>query len=455
MLARRQPLGYHYGVSFNIPLTRPTRIGSRTFHWGRRTFVMGILNVTPDSFSGDGLGGDIEAAAAQARSMIAEGADIIDVGGESTRPGAPEVTAAEEISRVVPVIERLKAAVDVPVSIDTYKAEVAEAAVKAGACLLNDVWGLKRDARLADIAARCRLPIVISSSQREAPVADIMPAVIDSLRWAIGRAAEAGVAGENIIVDPGFGFGKTVAQNIEVLRQLGELKSLGKPMLLGTSRKSTIGKVLGDISPSERLYGTIATTAIGIMNGADIIRVHDVKENAQAARMTDAVARGVTVYLGLGSNLGDRIGNLSAAVEAVSRELRINQLSPIYETEPWKVAPQPKFLNMAVEAQTALSPSGLLDYVKNIERLIGRVAAAPGQPRVIDIDILLYGDLVMDTPSLAIPHPRLAQRVFNLVPLTDLEPELKHPVTGRTSEEMLAALGKIEGVNPYPGDGPG
>ncbi|WP_205684214.1 dihydropteroate synthase [Dehalogenimonas alkenigignens] len=441
-------------MSFNIPLAHPTRIGSRTFHWGRRTYVMGILNVTPDSFSGDGLGGDIGAAVAQAERMAAEGADIIDVGGESTRPGAPEVSAAEEISRVVPVIERLKAAIDLPVSIDSYKAEVAEAAVRAGASLLNDVWGLKRDARLADVAARRGLPIVISSSQRDAPAADIMTAVLDSLRWAIGRAAEAGIARENIILDPGFGFGKTVEQNVEVLRRLDELKALGRPVLLGTSRKSTIGKVLGDAPPQERLFGTVATTAIGIMNGADIVRVHDVTENVQAARMADAVARGVTVYLGLGSNLGDRKRNLALAVEAVSRDLHVNQLSPVYETEPWNVAPQPRFLNMAIEAQTTLSPSDLLDYVKNLERMLGRAAAGPGQPRVIDIDILLYGDQVLDTPALTLPHPRLAQRAFNLVPLNDLDPELKHPATGRTAAEMLSALGQIRGVAPYPENTP-
>nr|WP_240608337.1 2-amino-4-hydroxy-6-hydroxymethyldihydropteridine diphosphokinase [Dehalogenimonas alkenigignens] len=170
--------------------------------------------------------------------------------------------------------------------------------------------------------------------------------------------------------------------------------------------------------------------------------------------MADAVARGVTVYLGLGSNLGDRKRNLALAVEAVSRDLHVNQLSPVYETEPWNVAPQPRFLNMAIEAQTTLSPSDLLDYVKNLERMLGRAAAGPGQPRVIDIDILLYGDQVLDTPALTLPHPRLAQRAFNLVPLNDLDPELKHPATGRTAAEMLSALGQIRGVAPYPENTP-
>jgi dihydropteroate synthase len=275
-----------------IAALKPTRIGNTVFRWGERTFIMGILNVTPDSFSGDGLGHDVEAAVQQAKHMVAEGADIIDVGGESTRPGAPEVSVEEEIARVVPVIKRLKAEIDVPISIDSYKAEVAEAAVKAGAALLNDVWGLKRDPRLAEIAAKYHLPIVLTSTQRDAPAPDILLAVIDDLRRAIEQAVKAGVPPENIIVDPGFGFGKTAGQNLEILRRLGELKALGKPILLGTSRKSTIGKVLGDIPATERLFGTIATTAIGIMNGADIVRVHDAKANAQAARMSDAVARG-------------------------------------------------------------------------------------------------------------------------------------------------------------------
>ncbi len=276
----------------NTNLLEPTRIGNTMFRWGERTFIMGILNVTPDSFSGDGLADNVEAAIAQAKRMVSEGADIIDIGGESTRPGAPKVTADEEIRRVVPVIERLKAELNIPLSIDTYKAEVAEAAVQAGANLLNDVWGLKRDHRLAEVAARHSLPIVITSSQRDVPVSNIMPAIINSLKWAIEQAEAAGVLPENIIIDPGFGFGKTVGQNLELLRQIGELRQLGKPILLGTSRKSAIGKVLRGALVEDRLMGTVATTVIGIMEGVDIVRVHDIKENIQAAEMSDAVLRG-------------------------------------------------------------------------------------------------------------------------------------------------------------------
>jgi dihydropteroate synthase len=269
-----------------------TQIDNRVFHWGERTFIMGILNVTPDSFSGDGLYLDTEAAVAQAKRMVSEGADIIDIGGESTRPGAPEITAEEEISRVIPVIQRLRTEIDVPVSIDSYKSDVAREAVKAGASMLNDVWALKRDPGLAALAASNNLPIILTSSQRDEPANNIISAIIADLHRAIGMAIAAGVPPGNIIIDPGFGFGKTVAQNLELLRRLDEIEILGKPILLGTSRKSTIGRVLGDCPPDERLFGTLATTVIGIMNGADIVRVHDVKENTQAAKMTDAVLRG-------------------------------------------------------------------------------------------------------------------------------------------------------------------
>lgn len=271
---------------------KPTFIGQKTFHWGTQTFIMGILNVTPDSFSGDGVGRDIGAAVNQALQMAAEGADIIDIGGESTRPGAAEVTADEEIRRVIPVIERIKSELGIIVSVDTYKAEVAEAAVKAGADLLNDVWGLKRDIRMAEVAARSGIPIILTSSQRDRPVTRIMPAIFESLNMAVNQAESVGIPPENILIDPGFGFGKTVSQNLELLRRLNELKEMGKPILFGASRKSTIGKVLGDAPVEERLMGTAAANAIAIFNGADILRVHDVDATAQLARMSDAVARG-------------------------------------------------------------------------------------------------------------------------------------------------------------------
>lgn len=268
-----------------------TRIGSAVFEWGRRTYIMGIINASPDSFSGDGVATP-EAALEQARRMVAEGADMIDVGGESTRPDCKPVSVDEEIRRVIPVIDRLVCAIGVPVSIDTYKLEVARRALDAGACLLNDVWGLRQAPELAELAAERRVPIVVTANQRGQQVANIMGAVLAHLDKAIKSLLTAGVPRENIIIDPGIGFGKTVEQNLELVDRLGEIRDwFQRPVLLGTSRKSFIGAVL-DRPPQERLAGTAASTAIGIARGADIVRVHDVAEMRLLVRMSDAIVRG-------------------------------------------------------------------------------------------------------------------------------------------------------------------
>ena len=266
--------------------------GGREFRWGERTYVMGIINVTPDSFSGDGLGNDVEAAVAQGKRFAAEGADILDVGGESTRPNAVPVSADEELHRVIPVIERLAGEVSVPVSVDTYRYEVARAALSAGAGMINDIWGLGRDPRLAELAARHGAPIVLMSNQRDRKCEDIVPEVIAGLKKSIALAVERGVLLENIIVDPGVGvgFGKTLEQNLEIVRRLDEFKCLNRPILIGTSRKSMIGLVL-DLPPDQRLEGTAATVAISIAKGADIVRVHDVARMIRVCRMSDAIVR--------------------------------------------------------------------------------------------------------------------------------------------------------------------
>jgi dihydropteroate synthase len=271
-----------------------TRCGNTVFRWGARTYVMGVANLSPDSFSGDGLGGDIGATVAQARRMVAEGADIIDVGGESTRPGtAPRAIddVEEELRLVVPAIERLASEISVPISIDTYKAAVAERAIAAGAAMINDIWGLKRDPSLARLAAEKQVPIILMANERDAPPkAGILARVIADLEAGIRIAMEAGVPPENIIVDPGIGFGKTLEQNLELVNRLRELKVLEKPILLGASRKSMIGLVL-DRPPEQRLEGNLAVTAIGIVNGADMVRVHDVGPTVLVCRMSDAIIR--------------------------------------------------------------------------------------------------------------------------------------------------------------------
>jgi len=270
-----------------------TQYGNTEFHWGERTYVMGVINLSPDSFSGDGLS-DIEAAKAQARRFIAEGADIIDIGGESTRPSSKPISVDEELQRVILTIEKLANEMPVPISIDTYKSAVAIRALAAGASIINDVWGLKQDQRLAQTAADAGVPIILTSNQRDKPCQnDIMAEVISDLKNSISLAEKTGVAEQNIIIDPGIGFGKSPEQNLEIIRRLAELKSLGKPILLGTSRKSMIGLVL-DLPPDQRLEGTAATVAIGIANGADIIRVHDVKQMVRVCRMSDAIVRGKT-----------------------------------------------------------------------------------------------------------------------------------------------------------------
>jgi dihydropteroate synthase len=292
----------------------PTVIGRDRFAWGERTFVMGIVNVTPDSFSGDGLLASREPAGAgtgqaatgqaaveraaviQARRMVEEGADILDIGGESTRPGHDAVEAAEELARVVPVIRAVRAALpSIPISVDTVKPTVARAAIEAGADLVNDIWGVAEDDRLARVAAELEVPLVVMHNRAEPRYGDLVAEVIADLERALERSLAAGVPWARLIVDPGFGFGKTPAHNLRLLRELDRLGSLGRPVLLGTSRKSTLGRVL-DLPPDERVEATLATTALGIAAGVDMVRVHDVRANVRVARMADAIVRGASPF---------------------------------------------------------------------------------------------------------------------------------------------------------------
>ena len=275
---------------------RMTNIGGRTFVWGERTYIMGILNVTPDSFSNDGVGGDVDAAVRQAVRFQQDGADIIDIGGESTRPPSiygksNPVSADEEISRVLPVIETLAKETDLPLSIDTYKAAVAKAAVEAGASMINDIWAFQRDSDMSAVASDAGAAVVLMHNQNGTEYDDVVPDVISTLRRRVDAGVDAGVDGNRIVIDPGIGFGKTAKHNLEILRRLDEIAALGRPLLVGMSRKSTIGYVL-DLPVDQRMEGTAAAVALSIAGGADIVRVHDVKEMARVARMTDAVTRG-------------------------------------------------------------------------------------------------------------------------------------------------------------------
>ncbi|RKO67841.1 dihydropteroate synthase [Desulfofundulus salinus] len=257
---------------------------------GERTLVMGILNVTPDSFSDGGRFSDPSRALEHAHRLVEDGADIIDLGGESTRPGYTPVTVEEEMRRVIPVLEKLVQEIPVPISVDTTKAAVAREALEIGAHIINDQWALRADPEMAAVVARYDAPVILMHNQEGTEYKDLMGDIIRFFRESIALALEAGICRDKIIIDPGIGFGKTVEQNLEVMSRLSELDCLGLPVLLGTSRKSMIGKTL-DLPVDQRVEGTAATVAIGIAAGVDIVRVHDVREMVRVARMTDAMVR--------------------------------------------------------------------------------------------------------------------------------------------------------------------
>ena len=272
-------------------LDQPLQAGPYKLPIHCRTLVMGILNVTPDSFSDGGRYTHIDRALEQALQLVEEGADLIDVGGESTRPGAAPVSLEEELERVIPVIEALVREVDVPLSVDTYKAETARQAIGAGAHLINDIWGLKQDPEMAKVAAECDVPIILMHNRHQARYQDLIADIRSDLMESVEMARQAGVKEEHIILDPGVGFAKSYEENLTVMRHLDAIVQLGYPVLLGTSRKSLIGNTL-DLPVAERVEGTAATVALGIAKGCHIVRVHDVREMVRVSRMTDAIVYG-------------------------------------------------------------------------------------------------------------------------------------------------------------------
>ena len=274
-----------------------TTCRGKTFLWGERTYLMGAVNVTPDSFSGDGLGYDVDAAVNRALLMESEGADIIDVGGESTRrydnrPGAVQVSAEEELRRVVPVVERLSGRLSIPISIDTYKAEVARRCLDAGAAMVNNIWGIDPGRDMLRVVSEYAVPYVLMHNRVGHEYGDLIPDITESLKVAVDDALESGITPENIIIDPGIGFGKIADQSLEIEGRIAEFKALGFPVLVGPSRKSHIGLVLGGLPPEDRLEGTAAAVALCIAGGADMVRVHDVKAMARVAQVSDAIVRG-------------------------------------------------------------------------------------------------------------------------------------------------------------------
>lgn len=266
------------------------KIGTKNFDTKNHCYIMGILNVTPDSFSDGGKFDSLDAALFHAEEMVNQGADILDVGGESTRPGHIQITEDEEIARVTPVIEQLKKRFDVPVSIDTYKSRVAEAALQSGADLVNDIWGLKYDENMAEVIARHQAACCLMQNREQIDYTDYVEDVLDDLRESVQIAKAADIPDDRIMLDPGVGFGKTYEMNLEIIRVVGRLKELGYPVLLGTSRKSVIGLTL-DLPADQREEGTLVTTVLGVEQGCSFVRVHDVETNARAIRMAEAIFR--------------------------------------------------------------------------------------------------------------------------------------------------------------------
>ena len=418
--------------------------------WGERPAIMGILNATPDSFAGDGLANDLEGLLARGRAQRAEGAAIVDVGGESTRPGATPVPEHEEIARVLPLVERLARTIDVPISIDTSKPAVAEAALRAGARIVNDVSGV-RDPRLAEAAARHGAWLVVMDNgwtRPTAPRESIVETVCAELARARDVALRAGVPRERIVVDPGLGFGKSAVESLALLAATAEIRSRLRPHLLlcGPSRKRFTGEPLG-LGAGERLESTLGAVALAAFLGADMIRVHDVRESVRAAWLGAASAkaggRGPRLaYVGLGANLGDARSTLRRAVDELARAGRVWGVSGLWETAPREVLDQPSFLNAAVAVEL---PDGRVGEVvarlKRIEDDLGRSPGPRYGPRAIDLDLLIFdrgaeerdGDVI-------VPHVRLVERRFALAPLAELAPDLVEPRTGRGVSELLDAV---------------
>jgi dihydropteroate synthase len=402
--------------------------------------LMGILNVTPDSFSDGGRHSDLASAVARAKAMVGEGAAIVDVGGESTRPGHLPVSEDEELRRVVPVLEALAAELDAPISIDTSKAKVAREAARRGVCVINDVWGLQRDPGMADAVADTGSAVVVMHNRSHADeTIDILDDVERFFERSLNLAAAAGVPFGRILLDPGIGFGKTRRQNHSCIWNLDRFLRFGAPILVGLSRKSFIGGII-DAEVERRLPGTLAADTIALVRGASVLRVHDVAENraalavfaalkaaaapsSEAERKNDSRAR---VVLALGGNVGDKVRSLRRALRALTREpgIELTAVSRFYRTPPWGNTDQDWFVNACALGRTTLSPEALLGRVKALEVELGRAPAERWGPRVIDIDLIAYGDIALKTERLTLPHPELFNRAFVLVPLAEIAPDL-------------------------------
>jgi dihydropteroate synthase len=425
--------------------------------------LMGILNVTPDSFSDGGRHSELAAAVARAKAMVADGAAIVDIGGESTRPGHVAVPEDEELRRVVPALEALAAELDAPISIDTSKAKVAREAARLGACVINDVWGLQRDPGMADAVAETGSAVVIMHNREQKDAAiDILDDVERFFERSLNLAAGAGVPFSRILLDPGIGFGKTRQQNHACIWNLDRFQRLGAPILVGLSRKSFIGGII-DAEVDRRLPGTLAADTIALMRGASVLRVHDVVENRAALAVFMALNGAAvpqpaekpqnegraSIALALGGNVGDKVASLRRALRALASTpgVELTAVSRFYRTPPWGKTDQDWFLNACALGRANLKPEALLERVKGLEVELGREPTERWGPRVIDIDLLAYDDIALKTERLTLPHPELFNRPFVLAPLAEIAPDLV--VAGVRIGEAAARLGaEAEGILP-------
>jgi dihydropteroate synthase len=421
--------------------------------------LMGILNVTPDSFSDGGRHFDPGAAVARAKAMVAEGAAIVDIGGESTRPGHVPVSAEEELWRVTPVLEALAQDFDAAVSIDTGKAQIAREAARLGASVINDVWGLQRDPGMADAVAETGSAVVIMHNRDRVDASiDILDDVERFFDRSLKLAAGAGVPFVRILLDPGIGFGKTPEQNHACIWNLDRFRRSGAPILVGISRKSFLGRITG-ASVDMRLPGTLAADTVALMRGASVLRVHDVAENRAALdvfKALNAAARSLPpaapkddgrprIVLALGGNVGDKTSSLRRALRAIAREpgIELTAVSRLYRTAPWGKTDQDWFVNACALGLTRLAPEALLERIKALEIDLGRTPGKRWGPRVIDIDLIAYGDVDLKTARLTLPHPELFNRAFVLVPLAEIAPDLV--IAGVKMSDAAARLGRAAG----------
>ncbi len=447
------------------------RLRSRTLSTHDHTLIMGVLNVTPDSFSDGGQfitdagAADLEAAIGHGFALWESGADLVDVGGESTRPGSHGVDEATELARILPVVREL-AASGMVISVDTSKPGVAEAAIEAGAEVINDVTALG-DPAMSRLCADAEVGVVLmhmkgrpETMQDDPQYDDVVADVRDFLVAAAEEAGAGGVSSERVCLDPGIGFGKTHHHNLQLLAHLDTLVAAGFPVMVGASRKGLLGKILehaGHPTPAPgRDPATGATIALAVAKGAAVVRVHDVPSALQAARTADAIVRaGFTdpgaqsssrsaepparTAIGIGSNLGDRRRHIDEAIIGLADLGSIVAVSSVYESAPIGGPDQGDYLNAVAVIDTELAPERVLELLLEIERGRGRQRRERWGPRTLDLDVLLYDDLVVDQPGLTIPHPRMTERRFVLEPLIEVWPDASLP-DGTKIADLLPQL---------------